>query len=92
MIFSDTEKTNNIKKGTIFKTSQHRTQIMKAKYFCILAYKLETDYKGLSHRQKVWPNNGAIHRRANQPGLTELTLCYRLRNEIFANLCKMAID
>ena len=71
MIFSETEKTNNIRKGTIFKTSQRKTQIMKEKYFCILAYKLKIDYKGLSHRQKVCPNNGAIHKRANQPGPTK---------------------
>lgn len=70
----------------MFKTSKHRTQIMNAKYFCILAYKFETDYKGLSHRQRMWPDNGAIHRRIDQPGLTNLTLCYRLRNEISANL------
>ena len=44
---------------------------MKEKYFSILAYKLETDYKGLSHRQKMWPDNGAIHRKTNQPGQTE---------------------
>ena len=50
---------------------KHRTQITKAKYFCILAYKHETNYKGLSHRQKIWPGNGAIHRRANQPGIAE---------------------
>ena len=40
---------------------------MKEKYFYILANKHETDYKGLSHRQKGMANNGAIHRRANQP-------------------------
>ena len=44
---------------------------MKEKYFCILAYRHETDFKGLSHRQKMWPENRAIHRRANQPGLIE---------------------
>ena len=44
---------------------------MKAKYFCILAYKLETDYKGLSHRQEMWPDNRAIHRRVDQPGITK---------------------
>ena len=44
---------------------------MKEKYFYILAYKHETDYKGLSHRQRVWPDNRAIHRRADQPILTE---------------------
>ena len=44
---------------------------MKEKYFYILAYKHETNYKGLSHRQKMWPNNRAIHRRANQTGLTD---------------------
>ena len=53
-------------KETIFKT-----QIMKEKYFCILAYKHETDYKGLSHRQRDMANNGAICRRADQPGLAE---------------------
>ena len=40
---------------------------MKAKYFYILAYKLETNYKGLSHRQEMWPDNRAIHRRVDQP-------------------------
>ena len=50
--------------------------IMKAKYFCILAYKHETDYKGLSHKQKMWPLR-AIHRRTNQPGLTEGRACSR---------------
>ena len=44
---------------------------MKEKYFYILAYKHETDYKGLTHRQMVWPDNRAIHRRANLPGLIE---------------------
>ena len=42
---------------------------MKEKYFCILAYKHETDYKGLSHRQEMWPDNRAIHKRTDQPGL-----------------------
>ena len=46
---------------------KHRTQIMKAKYFCILAYKHETDYKGLSHRQRGMAINGAIYRRVDQP-------------------------
>ena len=44
---------------------------MKEKYFYILAYKHETDYKGLSHRQRDMANNGAISRRANQPGLAD---------------------
>ena len=44
---------------------------MKEKYFCILAYKHETDYKGLSHRQRDMANNGAICRRASQTGLVE---------------------
>ena len=47
---------------------------MKAKYFYILAYKHETDYKGLSHRQKMWPGR-AIQRRTDQPGLTEGRSC-----------------
>ena len=47
------------------------SQIMKAKYFYILAYKHETDYKGLSHRQIDKAINGAIYKRANQPGLVE---------------------
>ena len=55
----------------ILQNIKHRTQIMKEKYFFILAYKLKTNYKGLSHRQKVWPNNGAIYRRENQPSRTE---------------------
>ena len=50
---------------------KHKTQIMKAKYFYILAYKFETDYKGLSHRERMWPSNGAIHRRANEPSLAK---------------------
>ena len=44
---------------------------MKEKYFCILAYKHETDYKGLSHRLRGMANNGAINRKANKPGLVE---------------------
>ena len=44
---------------------------MKGKYFYILAYKHETDYKGMSHKQKIWPGNGAIHIRTYQPGLAE---------------------
>ena len=44
---------------------------MKAKYFYILAYKHETDYKGLSHGQRDIANNGAICRRIDQPGLAE---------------------
>ena len=64
---------------------------MKVKYFYILAYKCEIDYKGLSHRQRVWPHNGTIHRRANQPSPIELTLSNKLRNEISTNLYKMAI-
>ena len=44
---------------------------MEAKYFCVLAYKPETDYKGLSHRQRDVANNGAICRRENQPSITE---------------------
>ena len=44
---------------------------MKEKYFYILAYKLKTGYKGLFHRQRVSPNNGAIHRRPNQPSPIE---------------------
>ena len=44
---------------------------MKEKYFCILAYKHEIDYKGLSHRQRVWPDNRAIHRIVDQPGLID---------------------
>ena len=44
---------------------------MKEKYFCILAYKCETDYKGMSHRQEMWPDNRAIHRKTNQPSPTE---------------------
>ena len=44
---------------------------MKVKYFCILEYKNETNYNGLSHRQRDMANNGAIYRRANQPRLAE---------------------
>ena len=44
---------------------------MEEKYFYILAYKHETDYKGLSHRKKDVANTGAICKRANQPGLAE---------------------
>ena len=55
---------------------KHITQITKEKYFCILAYKHETDYKGLSHRQKMWPSR-AIQKRTNQPGLTEGKSCNR---------------
>ena len=44
---------------------------MEEKYFCILAYKRETDYNGLSHRQKDMAINGAIYKKADQPGLAE---------------------
>ena len=44
---------------------------MKEKYFYILAYKIETYYKGLSHKQKMLPDNGAIHRKTNQSGQTK---------------------
>ena len=44
---------------------------MEAKYFCILAYKYETDYKGLSHRHRDMAINRAICRRADQPSLAE---------------------
>ena len=54
---------------------------MKTKYFCILAYKHETDYKGMSHRQRVWPGNRAIHKRENQPGLNRQRI-YNLRLKI----------
>ena len=54
---------------------KHRTQIMKEKYFYILAYKHETDYKGLSHRWKVWPDNRAIHIRTDQPGANKQRIC-----------------
>ena len=37
---------------------------MKAKYFCILAYKHEIDYKGLSHKQREMANNGAINKKS----------------------------
>lgn len=58
MIFSEIEMTNNIRKGTIIKTSQHKTQIVKEKYFYILAYKLKADYKCLSHRHRVLQTMG----------------------------------
>ena len=35
-----TERKNNLK------SIKHRAQIMEAKYFCILAFKHETDYNG----------------------------------------------
>ena len=44
---------------------------MKEKYFYILAYQHETDYKGLSHKQRDMTNKGAICRRVDQPGLAE---------------------
>ena len=50
---------------------KHKTQIMKAKYFCILTYiSMRLITMGLSHRQKMWPGR-AIHRRIDQPGLAE---------------------
>jgi hypothetical protein len=53
MIFYETKMTNNRRKETIFKAIQHRSQIMKAKHFYILAYKLKTSYKGLSHKHGI---------------------------------------
>ena len=56
---------------------KHRTQIMKEKYFCILAYiSMRLITMCMSHRQKIWPDR-AIHRRANQLGLTEGKSCSR---------------
>ena len=63
---SETEKTCTERKRQL-QNIKHRTQIVKEKYFCILAYKHETNYKCLSHRHKIFADNGAIHRRANQP-------------------------
>ena len=57
------------KKGTIFKESKHRTHDHEGKIIQHLAYKRETNYKGLSHRQEMWPGR-AIHRRTDQPGLS----------------------
>ena len=41
----ETERTCTERK-TVFKASNTETQIMEAKYFCILAYKHETNYNG----------------------------------------------
>ena len=72
---SETGRTCTKRKNNLQRI-KHRAQIMKAKYFCILAYKHETGYKGLSHRQKMWPSK-AIHRRTNQPSLTKGRSCSR---------------
>ena len=54
---------------------KHRTQIMEAKYFYILAYiSMRLITMGLSHRQEIYPSM-AIHRWTNQPGLTENKSC-----------------
>ena len=60
---------NTLTKGEGQSSRHHNieSQIMEAKYFCILAYKLETDYKGLSHRQRGMAINGVICRRVDQP-------------------------
>ena len=57
--------------GQSSKHHNTKTQIMKAKYFCILAYKHEIDYNGLFHRQRDMANNGAICKRATQPGIAK---------------------
>ena len=54
---------------------KHRAQIMKEKYFCILAYiSMRLITMGMSHRQKMWPSR-AIHKRTNQPSLIEGRSC-----------------
>ena len=59
------------KRKTIFKTSNTETQIMEAKYFCILAYiSIGLITRCLSHIQELWPSR-AILRWTNKPGLTE---------------------
>ena len=65
---------------------------MKAKYFFILAYKHETGYKALSHRQEMWLDNRAIHRRADQPSPKQTkNLQLKTGNQQTADLYKMAI-
>ena len=77
---------------TIFKTSNTETQIMEAKYFCILAYiSMRLITMGLSHRQKMWPGR-AIHRWTNQPGLIEGRSCSSALEILqTVDLSKMAI-
>ena len=59
------------KRKTIFKASNPKTQIMEAKYFCILAYiSIGLITRCLSHRQELWPSR-AIHSWTNRPGLIE---------------------
>jgi hypothetical protein len=65
------EKTCTKRERYNLQNINHRTHIMKEKYFCILAYKHETGYKGLSHRHKMWPDDRAIHKRTDQPSLAD---------------------
>ena len=53
-------------KGQSSRHHNIESQIMEAKYFCILANKHEIDYKGLSHRQRDMAINGAIYKRVDQ--------------------------
>ena len=43
---SQTQREHAQREGDNLQSIKHRTQIMKEKYLCILAYKHETDYNG----------------------------------------------
>ena len=61
---SQTQRNLAHREGDNLQSIKHRTQIMKAKYFCILAYiSMKLITMGLSHRQKDMAINGAIYRK-----------------------------
>ena len=71
---SETGRTCTRRKNNL-QSIKHKTQIMKEKYFCILAYiSMRLITMVLSHRQKMWPGR-AIHRRIDQRGLTKGKSC-----------------
>ena len=57
-LFLRNKDDNNRRRGTIFKTSQHRNSNHEGKILLHLAYKLRTDYKCLSLRHGILQTMG----------------------------------
>ena len=66
---SQTQRKHAQREEDNLQSIKHGTELMREKYFCILAYiSMQMITMGLSHRQKMWPGR-AIHRRIDQPNL-----------------------
>ena len=63
VIHSEIEIADYIRKGTIIKTPRSQISNNGGKILLHLAYKLKTDYNGLSHRLGVLQTMGAIYIR-----------------------------